>query len=1025
MNRKQLYNLVIITLLILSSFSFVSALTINPPTVPRDFTSAGTYYHSSGNNAYFAVDHVMTFSQVVVDSTYVEFNDTKFNISSPNRINISLNYIKPVMNGTTGTVIIGFYANTTTGNARFNISGLTSGIGYKIYKNNATFKNATANSTGWIYFTNSVWSTPYFSILLNSSYGILPTVTTNASTGVEETNATLNGYLDDEGTISILYENYTTGDNSAHQSYGTVWNAQTFTPTTTHTINLIRLLLYRESSPLPGTITILISGTNGSGKPSGSALTTGTTNGDTLPTSTPYEWRTIIVTPITLTAGIKYAIILKSDLPGDDILYWRVDNTASTYSGGSVWAGLSGTSWTEYPTTDAMFEEYFAPVYLSSVFFEYGTTISYGTNTSYQIKNTGQTFSQNIVGLLLGQIYHYRAVATNSNGTSYGSDMTLLTKPNAPTGLSATALNNTTISLTWVKGTGANNTMIRQKTGGYPTSVIDGSLVYNSTGTTTSNSSLAPGTLYYFRAWSYTQYGTSHKWSDSYSSASQLTKPSPPTGLNINIAGYTSATLAWTKGTGANRTVIVYKTTGFPTSTTDGSLVYNNTGTSYVAPVINGTAYYFSGFSYTTWGTFSAFSIPANFTNITGGGFTINCYDELTGVNITFKVLITNADATETYSKDGCTNPETINSTLCPQGLDTIIITASGYQPRLYTTYVRSGLIYVLNAYLLPVTPPGTPSGNETSALYYLRVVESIETGYTTVDQAVEDALVTIKRYINSTGVYDTISSLLTDANGYVNLYLAPNTYYKVFITKIGYYDKISDYIPAPPNEWGQTAEKTFRIVLINITINVTHPYYEPDIIHFTGIRLGTTLYVNYTDDLTNTTNTTVFIYEIGPDGLETLLFTISNTSEDTLRLVIPGINSSRSYKAIICYTQTNFGTHYRIVTMAGERPIDTMAETDKPGYKLNMFLTVLIGYNPFGWLNFLMFLFLMMAFYYMDERFAGIIMIFVGGIFLMLNIIFGFSSSLFTVAGGALPVFFIVVGVMYEWMKSKKKTVG
>jgi hypothetical protein len=313
--------------------------------------------------------------------------------------------------------------------------------------------------------------------------------------------------------------------------------------------------------------------------------------------------------------------------------------------------------------------------------------------------------------------------------------------------------------------------------------------------------------------------------------------------------------------------------------------------------------------------------------------------------------------------------------------------------------------------------------GGVESALYNLRVVETIETSYGQNDQAVENVLMQVKRYINSTGTFVDVSSVFTDANGYVNIYLVPNAHYKIFLNKSGYDDVIgTDYIPTPPNVYGQTIEKVFRITKITTEGNATHPYYEPNIIHFTGIRLGTTLYVNYTDDLTNTTNTTVFIYEIGPGGLETLLFTISNVSEDTLRLVIPAMNPNMSYKAIICYTQTNFGTHYRTVTIAGARPIDTMPETSKPGYKLNMFLTLLIGYNPFGWLNFLMFLFLTLAFYYMDERFAGIIMIFIGGIFLMLNIVFGFSSSLFTVAGGALPTFFIVIGVMYEWMKSKKK---
>lgn len=57
-----------------------------------------------------------------------------------------------------------------------------------------------------------------------------------------------------------------------------------------------------------------------------------------------------------------------------------------------------------------------------TVRFEYGTTTSYGTTTTAQTK-TGGTFLQSIGGLVSGTTYHFRAIATNTVGTSYGLDM--------------------------------------------------------------------------------------------------------------------------------------------------------------------------------------------------------------------------------------------------------------------------------------------------------------------------------------------------------------------------------------------------------------------------------------------------------------------------------------------------------------------------------------------------------------------------------------------------------------------------
>lgn len=61
--------------------------------------------------------------------------------------------------------------------------------------------------------------------------------------------------------------------------------------------------------------------------------------------------------------------------------------------------------------------------------FEYGQTTDYGTTTDTESKETGETFSQNIRNLKGRTVYHFRAIATNSAGTSHGSDQTFRTGP--------------------------------------------------------------------------------------------------------------------------------------------------------------------------------------------------------------------------------------------------------------------------------------------------------------------------------------------------------------------------------------------------------------------------------------------------------------------------------------------------------------------------------------------------------------------------------------------------------------------
>jgi len=65
----------------------------------------------------------------------------------------------------------------------------------------------------------------------------------------------------------------------------------------------------------------------------------------------------------------------------------------------------------------------------TTVYFQYGTTTSYGLTTANQSKtgNTYQNVAANISGLTASTTYHFRVVASNSAGTTYGADRTFTT----------------------------------------------------------------------------------------------------------------------------------------------------------------------------------------------------------------------------------------------------------------------------------------------------------------------------------------------------------------------------------------------------------------------------------------------------------------------------------------------------------------------------------------------------------------------------------------------------------------------
>ena len=91
-----------------------------------------------------------------------------------------------------------------------------------------------------------------------------------------------------------------------------------------------------------------------------------------------------------------------------------------------------------------------------------------------------------------------------------------------PSGFIATVSGTSMINLAWIKGLNADSTRIQRKTGWYPHNLSDGTTVYNGSNATCASSGLSPGTLYFYRAWSFNK--TISTWSTMNVSASATTQ---------------------------------------------------------------------------------------------------------------------------------------------------------------------------------------------------------------------------------------------------------------------------------------------------------------------------------------------------------------------------------------------------------------------------------------------------------------------------------------------------------------------
>lgn len=145
--------------------------------------------------------------------------------------------------------------------------------------------------------------------------------------------------------------------------------------------------------------------------------------------------------------------------PSDNSTFWTTQEYVGTYGGWCPWATkIASFKFSNQPTvatlaataiamTTATLNGTVNPNGLATTYhFEWGTSVSYGNNTSTISAGSGTASlpeSANITGLTAGTTYHFRIDATNSDGTSYGNDFTLTPGAAIVTTTAATGITTT------------------------------------------------------------------------------------------------------------------------------------------------------------------------------------------------------------------------------------------------------------------------------------------------------------------------------------------------------------------------------------------------------------------------------------------------------------------------------------------------------------------------------------------------------------------------------------------------------
>ena len=293
-----------------------------------------------------------------------------------------------------------------------------------------------------------------------------PTVTTNTTTNITENSATLNGFLDaDGGENCTVWFEYGTSD-----SYGSTTKAigGTITDDTEDEF------YWTGRTPDVGSVANVHDENWGSYASIGTGQTTY------------YESYTNIKNPKNITFDAKFKLYGFDDKCADYTYYvfnvtdnaWELLNTTTHCT---IPESCYYPSYIKHNTNDYINSSDGYKVRTKILMESDGTWAVYYESkitVVYDGYSTGDSFSEEVTGLSPSTTYHYRSVANNTDGESYGSDMTFRTMPpDGVTNQTWSLSESNDFTLNWTKGNYSDYTLIRRDSDSYPSSVTDGTLV--------------------------------------------------------------------------------------------------------------------------------------------------------------------------------------------------------------------------------------------------------------------------------------------------------------------------------------------------------------------------------------------------------------------------------------------------------------------------------------------------------------------------------------------------------------------